>query len=858
MLLQFRVKKILSLDKKYSVMTDSELKNTFHGLPFGSDASVIHAFAIVREADWRVLGMRPYPVQVMAGLLLNEEKLAELATGEGKTLSETMPAAYNALSGKGVHIVTVNDYLARRDMEQMRQVYSFLGLTTGLTLPGMSRKEKQEAYQCSITYGTNNELGFDYLRDNMAKRREDIVQRGHNFAIVDEVDSILIDEARTPLIISGQGEKNIDSFRRADDFVRTLHPRVVSKTDTAVYDDDDEKYDYVVEEKDKSAVLTAKGTAKAEKYFGVENLADITNAALTHYINQALKAHGTMKKDRDYVVKDGEVLIVDEFTGRILPGRRYSDGLHQAIEAKEGVEIHQENQTMASITFQNYFRMYTKLSGMTGTAMTEKDEFMEIYGLECVKVPTNRPVARKDYPDRIYSSKKAKLKAVVDLVSEKHEKGQPLLIGTSSVENSEQLSKMLDAAGIRHNTLNAKNNEKEAKIIAQAGRIGAVTIATNMAGRGTDIMLGGNPDYLVSALLRRKITRIFSQQLAGTGHTISEEPVQKYINLIVSEAAGFAETDDRNIKAAKQFYRKKIKDYKKLTDREKAKVIKCGGLYVIGTERSESRRVDNQLRGRAGRQGDPGESEFFVSLEDKIIRVFGSDYLKKRMAKHREDTPIKGKRTAAAVEKAQKSVESRDFQARKNVTEYDDVTNSQRALVYRQRRAILDGADISQTVVRMIHGFVRDHIGQHGKYIEEDAQLQSAVQPFNGLFMDASVLMIDPESGKLSSDDLLTLCMACADKAYEYKEQELGLMSDGKPYLREVERQIVLQVMDRHWISFLDDTDRLRQEVKLRAYGNEQPVEVFKRESAEMFDQMTRNMRDEIVRAVYLSKPISG
>jgi preprotein translocase subunit SecA len=690
------VDKIEALGPEYAALTDEQLKAKTpefkQRLADGEtlDDILPEAFATAREASWRVLGMKPFRVQLIGGIVLHQGRIAEMKTGEGKTLVAVLPAYLNALTGKGVHIVTVNDYLAKRDSEWMGKVHRFLGVSVGLIIHDKTPEERREAYACDITYGTNNEMGFDYLRDNMAIYKEQMVQRGHCFAIVDEVDSILIDEARTPLIISGQGTESTDLYRQADDFVSGLKKIVYATTDEKQEEDVDLDADYVVDEKLRSATLTARGIAKAEKFFGIENLADIENATLSHHINQALRAHGIMKRDIDYVVKDGEVLIVDEFTGRIMLGRRYSEGLHQAIEAKEHVDVQKENKTLATITFQNYFRLFDKLSGMTGTALTEEEEFETIYQLDIIEIPTNMPVIRLDNPDVVYKNEQGKYKAIIEQIIKCHEKGQPVLVGTISIEKSELLSAMLKKRGIKHNVLNAKQHEKEAEIVAQAGKLGTVTIATNMAGRGTDIMLGGNPDYMARNDLKK----------AG------------YTEETIAEATGYADTDDEEVLAARQMYADKQAEYKKLTAAEAEEVKKAGGLFILGTERHESRRIDNQLRGRSGRQGDPGESRFFISMTDDIMRLFGSERVMNMMETLGvdEDTPLDNKMLSNAIEQAQKTVESRNFQTRKNVLEFDDVMNQQRNLIYDERRQVLEGEDMRETVRGMLEEYINTTI----------------------------------------------------------------------------------------------------------------------------------------------------
>ena len=735
------VDKVLALEEEYKALSDHELQAKTgefkERLQKGEtlDDILPEAFAACREADWRVLGMRPYPVQIIGGIILHQGRIAEMKTGEGKTLVATLPAYLNALSGKGVHIVTVNDYLAKRDSEWMGKVYRFMGLTVGLVIHGVMGQAKKDAYAADITYGTNNEFGFDYLRDNMAIYAQELVQRGHSFAIVDEVDSILIDEARTPLIISGQGEKSTQLYTLVDQFVSRLKCQRIAKVDAKEEEDPDIDADYIVDEKARTATLTARGIAKAEQAFNIENLADPENTTLSHHINQAIKAHGVMKKDIDYVVKDGQVIIVDEFTGRLMFGRRYNEGLHQAIEAKEHVEVANESKTLATITFQNYFRLYDKLSGMTGTAMTEEEEFGTIYELDIVEIPTNKPVQRVDHHDVVYKTEAGKLRAVVNQIAECHEKGQPVLVGTVSIEKSEQLSDMLKKRGIKHNVLNAKNHEKEAEIVAQAGKLGAVTVATNMAGRGTDIMLGGNAEYLAKADLRK----------AG----MSDE--------LIAEATGYADTDNQEILDARKQYADAEAKYKESIKAEADKVREVGGLFILGTERHESRRIDNQLRGRAGRQGDPGESRFYLSLEDDIMRLFGSERVMGMMEKLGvdEDTPIEQKMLTNAIENAQKQVESRNFQTRKNVLQYDDVMNTQREVIYKERRKVLDGEDLQDSIQNMLHNTVenaiRGHLGEQKHMSAED--FREATAQFRNMFLKPGELELTDEELQQYDED---------------------------------------------------------------------------------------------------------
>ena len=787
------------------------------------------AFATVREAADRVLGMRPYRVQLVGGIVLHQGRIAEMKTGEGKTLVATLPAYLNALTGRGVHIVTVNDYLAKRDSEWMGKVHRFLGLKVGLIVHGLSTKERQAAYAADITYGTNNEMGFDYLRDNMCIYASELVQRGHAFAIVDEVDSILIDEARTPLIISGQGDKSTQLYDMAEMFVSRLTKQVVVQMDNKEEEAPDIDADYIVDEKAKTATLTARGIAKAEEFFHVDNLADPSNGTLSHHINQAIKAHGVMKKDIDYVVKDGEVIIVDEFTGRLMFGRRYSNGLHQAIEAKEHVTVASENKTLATITFQNYFRLYDKLSGMTGTAMTEQEEFATIYNLDIVEIPTNKPNQRHDHHDVVYKTEAGKFRAVIRQIKECHEKGQPVLVGTVSIEKNELLSSLLAREGIQHNLLNAKNHEKEAEIVAQAGKYGAVTVATNMAGRGTDIMLGGNAEYLARADLVK----------AG------------YAEDVITDATGYAETDNEDILAARKLYAEKLQEHKAQIADEAEKVRAAGGLFIIGTERHESRRIDNQLRGRAGRQGDPGETRFYISLEDDLMRLFGGDRIQNMMEKFDldEDTPIENKMLTKAIENAQTTVESRNFQSRKSVLEYDDVMNKQREIIYDQRKQVLDGKDLKETILNMMHTAISNHVAMAfgEKSALDMAGYREMMRSMDGLyFPQGTISLTEEEVGEKSEQDFVELLTDAASKTYEAKETEITA-----PIMRELERVIMLRVVDEYWMDHIDAMDDLKQGIRLRAYGNTDPVIAYKQESLTMFEEMVAAIQDETVRRLF-------
>ncbi len=833
--------KIEALEPQMQALSDEELRaktDEFKArYQAGEDLDKLlpEAFAVVREAAWRVLGMKPFRVQLIGGIVLHQGRIAEMKTGEGKTLVAVLPAYLNALTGEGVHIVTVNDYLAKRDSEWMGKVHRFLGLSVGLIVHGLTADQRRAAYAADITYGTNNEMGFDYLRDNMAIYKQQMVQRGHAFAIVDEVDSILIDEARTPLIISGQGDESTDLYRKADDLVRTMKKMVVASVDEKAEEDEDLDADYVVDEKARTATLTARGTAKAERYFNLENLSDLENSTLAHHINQALKAHGVMKRDIDYVVKDGEVIIVDEFTGRLMLGRRYSEGLHQAIEAKEHVDVQRENKTLATITFQNYFRLYGKLSGMTGTALTEEEEFTTIYELDIVEIPTNKPVIRKDWPDVVYKNEAGKDRAIIRQIIECHAKGQPVLVGTISIEKSEYLSSLLKKQGIPHNVLNAKQHEREAEIVAQAGKLGAVTIATNMAGRGTDIMLGGNAEYLAKTDLKK----------AG----FEEE--------VIAEATGYAETDDEEILKAREMYAQRLAEHKKVTDAEAELVRAAGGLFILGTERHESRRIDNQLRGRAGRQGDPGESRFYIAMTDDIMRLFGSERVMNMMESlgMDEDTPLDQKMLSGAIEQAQKTVESRNFQTRKNVLEYDDVMNVQRNVIYDERRKVLDGEDLQGSIRKMIEEFVASTVadGLGSEQHPDLAAVNEALAPFGKLFLRPGDIKLTPEELKgLTAQKLTDMALEKALAFYDAKEAELGLMPNGQPVMRELERVVMLRVVDEYWMEHLDAMTDLRQGIGLRGYGNTKPIDAYKNEGFEMFEAMIRGIREETVRRLFV------
>ena len=829
------VDKITALEDEYRQLTDAELQAKTpefkERLANGEtlDDILPEAFAAVREAADRVLGMRPYPVQLVGGIVLHQGRIAEMKTGEGKTLVATLPAYLNALTGEGVHIVTVNDYLAKRDSEWMGKVHRFMGLTVGLIIHDMKKEERQKAYQADITYGTNNEMGFDYLRDNMALYANEQVQRGHAFAIVDEVDSILIDEARTPLIISGMGEKSTQLYDMAEMFAARLKKFVVVETDDKEEEATDIDADYVVDEKSKSCTLTARGIKKAEEFFHLDNLSDPENSTIAHHINQAIKAHGIMKRDVDYVVKDGEVVIVDEFTGRLMFGRRYSEGLHQAIEAKEHLSVQRESKTLATITFQNYFRLYRKLSGMTGTALTEEEEFATIYALDIIEIPTNRPIARIDNEDSVYKTENGKYRAVIQQVKACHAKGQPVLVGTVSIEKNELLGKMLTREGIKHNLLNAKNHEKEAEIVAQAGQFGAVTVATNMAGRGTDIMLGGNAEYMAKNDLRK----------AG----LSDE--------LIAEATGYAETDNQEILDARKLFADKLAQHKAEIAGEADKVRQAGGLFIIGTERHDSRRIDNQLRGRAGRQGDPGETRFYISLEDDLMRLFGGDRVTNLMERMNidEDTPIENKMLSRAIEQAQTTVESRNFQARKSVLEYDDVMNKQREIIYGQRKQVLDGMDVKGIIMGMMESAIGHQVRSAfmGQAHLDMAQCRELLRSVEGVYFTKYTVKIDESQlSTLTEDDFIDMFTKAAADFYEKKEQEIT-----PPVMRELERVVLLRVVDEYWMEHIDAMQDLRQGIRLRAYAQTNPVDAYKKESLEMFEEMVDAMKEETVRRLY-------
>ena len=829
------VDKITALEDEYRQLTDAELQAKTpefkERLANGEtlDDILPEAFAAVREAADRVLGMRPYPVQLVGGIVLHQGRIAEMKTGEGKTLVATLPAYLNALTGEGVHIVTVNDYLAKRDSEWMGKVHRFMGLTVGLIIHDMKKEERQKAYQADITYGTNNEMGFDYLRDNMALYANEQVQRGHAFAIVDEVDSILIDEARTPLIISGMGEKSTQLYDMAEMFAARLKKFVVVESDDKEEEATDIDADYVVDEKARSVTLTARGVKKAEEFFHLDNLSDPENSTIAHHINQAIKAHGVMKRDVDYVIKDGEIIIVDEFTGRLMFGRRYSEGLHQAIEAKEHLSVQRESKTLATITFQNYFRLYRKLSGMTGTALTEEEEFATIYALDIIEIPTNRPIARIDNEDSVYKTENGKYRAVIQQVKACHAKGQPVLVGTVSIEKNELLGKMLTREGIKHNLLNAKNHEREAEIVAQAGQFGAVTVATNMAGRGTDIMLGGNAEYMAKNDLRK----------AG----LTDE--------LIAEATGYAETDNQEILDARKLFAEKLAQHKAEIAGEADKVRAAGGLFIIGTERHDSRRIDNQLRGRAGRQGDPGETRFYISLEDDLMRLFGGDRVTGMMERMNidEDTPIENKMLSRAIEQAQTTVESRNFQARKSVLEYDDVMNKQREIIYGQRKQVLDGMDVKGIIMGMMESAIGHQVRSAfmGQEHLDMVQCKELLRGVEGVYFTKYTVKIDESQlPTLTEDDFIDMFTKAAADFYEKKEQEIT-----PPVMRELERVVLLRVVDEYWMDNIDAMDDLKQGVRLQGYGNNNPVDVYKRESLEMFEEMVSAIQDETVRRLY-------
>ncbi len=819
--------KVIALEEEYSTLTDEQLQmktSDFRQRLAGGetlDDILPEAFAACREAAWRVLGMKHYPVQILGGIILHQGRIAEMKTGEGKTLVATLPAYLNALSGEGVHIVTVNDYLAKRDSEWMGKIYRFMGLKVGLIIHEKTNEERKEAYAADITFGTNNEMGFDYLRDNMVMYAEQRVQRGHSFAIVDEVDSILIDEARTPLIISGMGEASTELYRLTNDFVRRLKMVKVKELDSKTDAEEivaEEGGDYLVDEKAKTATLTKSGIAKAEAAFNIENLQDAENLTLQHHINQALKAHGTMQRDVDYVVKDGQVLIVDEFTGRIMLGRRYSEGLHQAIEAKEGVKVEHESKTLATITFQNYFRLYKKLSGMTGTAMTESDEFREIYSLDVVEIPTNKPLQRKDNDDVLYKTEEAKFNAIVDVITEAHEKGQPVLVGTVNIEKSEKLSKFLKKKGIKHEVLNAKFHEKEAEIVAQAGKFGAVTIATNMAGRGTDIILGGNPEFMAKAQMKK----------------------MDFDDELIAEATGFADTDNDDIINARNTFRQLEAEFKKQTSEEAEKVREAGGLYIIGTERHESRRIDNQLRGRAGRQGDPGESRFFLSAEDDLLRLFAGDRFYNTLDAFKSigDMPIEAKLFTSTIESAQRKVEGNNFAIRRNVLKYDDVMNKQREVIYGQRNQVLDGEDISALIQKMIVDTIAESVDF---YCPEKVSIDEWNKA--GLLTKYAWLIKEEDiDGVKKTNEIAETLLNKAQDIYDSRTEEYGIEA-----IKEIERVGLLRNVDMRWMDHIDAMDQLKRSMNLMGYGQKDPVIVFRDEGLDMFEEMTNSIREGTV-----------
>ena len=861
--------KVLELEPEIQKLSDEELKAKTpyfkEKLKNGASLDDIlpEAFAVCREADWRVLGLKPYPVQVIGGIVLHRSCIAEMQTGEGKTLVATMPVYLNALTGEGVHVVTVNDYLAKRDSEWMGKVYRFLGLSVGLVIHDVQPAERRKAYLADVTYGTNNEFGFDYLRDNMVVYKDNMVQRGHAYAIVDEVDSILIDEARTPLIISGKGEDSSVMYKRADDFAKTLKKSVIVELDDKVEADEQVDGDYVVDEKHKTCTLTESGVKKAEAWFKVDNLADADNMTLRHYIDGAIKARGVMHRDTDYIVKDGEVIIVDEFTGRLMYGRRFNDGLHQAIEAKEGVHVAAESKTLASITFQNYFRMYKKLAGMTGTASTEADEFSEIYGLQIVSVPTNKPRARKDLPDSVYKTVNGKYKAVIDQVAECHAKGQPVLVGTVSVEKSETLSKMLKKRGIEHNVLNAKQHEREAEIVAQAGKQGAVTIATNMAGRGTDIMLGGNVTYMAKAELRKELTKKLGEELAAAkdeyehakarakaqGTELPTPPDAVFdarLEMLMTECDGHADTDDAEILAARKRFDELVAEFEPEVKKEAEAVREAGGLFIIGTERHESRRIDNQLRGRAGRQGDPGASRFFLSLEDDLMRIFGGERVQNLMDSMglEEDMPIENKLITNTIESAQKKLEASNFAIRKQVLQYDDVMNQQREIIYKQRRMVLDGEDISDKLHEMMKESIHESCTAYLSGDSADDWDFAALRRhyMNWLCLPTDFNYTTEQLNDISREDIENTLYERGMNILQAKEKKYG-----SPMMRELERICLLRNVDSKWMEHIDNMDQLKQGMGLRGYGQKDPVVEYRIEGFAMFDEMIASIREDAV-----------
>ena len=830
------VDKIEAMADEYAAMSDAQLQAKTpefkQRLANGEtlDDILPEAFATCREAAKRVIGLYPYRVQLIGGIVLHQGRIAEMKTGEGKTLVAVLPSYLNALTGEGVHIVTVNDYLAKRDSEWMGKIHRFLGLTVGLIIHDLDSEERRKAYAADITYGTNNEMGFDYLRDNMAIFASELVQRGHKFVIVDEVDSILIDEARTPLIISGMGEKSTEMYSRTESLVARFRKKVIAETDEKAEESVTETADYIVDEKAKTATLTSRGVKKVEEFFQLENLSDPENSTIAHHVNQAIKAHGVMKRDIDYVLKDGEVVIVDEFTGRLMFGRRYSEGLHQAIEAKEHVEVARESKTLATITFQNYFRLYSKLSGMTGTALTEEEEFGTIYNLDIIEIPTNRPLARKDDSDVVYKTEAAKYRAVIKQIKECHAKGQPVLVGTVSIEKNEKLSYLLQREGIKHNLLNAKNHEKEAEIVAQAGKLGAVTVATNMAGRGTDIMLGGNAEYMARNDLRK----------AG----LDDE--------LIAEATGYADTDNEEILNARQMFADALAKHREEIRGEADQVRAAGGLFIIGTERHDSRRIDNQLRGRAGRQGDPGETRFYLSLDDDLMRLFGGERITNLMDRldMDEDMPIDAKMLSKSIENAQTSVESRNFQSRKSVLEYDDVMNKQREIIYGQRKQVLDGLDVKSTIFGFIRSGIENNVtialGEHGRVTAESAA--EALKSCEGMYFPRGV--VDAGSlASLSAEELTDKLVEASETFYNAKEEALT-----SPIMRELERVVMLRVVDEYWMDHIDAMTELRQGVRLQAYGNKNPVDEYKRISLDLFEEMIAAIQNDTVRRIFSAR----
>ncbi len=855
--------RVLDLEPTYQAMSDEELQSqtdVLRGrLANGEtlDDILCDAFAVCREASWRVLGMKHFPVQILGGIILHQGRISEMKTGEGKTLVATLPSYLNALSGNGVHVVTVNEYLARRDSEWMGKVHRWLGLKVGIIATGMDAEERREAYNADITYGTNNEFGFDYLRDNMVPYAELKVQRGHSFAIVDEVDSILIDEARTPLIISGKGEASSELYTQADRFARRLKQvRIVADNEKEEMEEREgvEDADYVVDEKARTCTLTARGVAKAEEAFGLENLTDDDERTqrIAHHINQAIRAHGIMIRDIDYVVQNGEVIIVDEFTGRLMYGRRYNEGLHQAIEAKEGVKVANESKTLATITFQNYFRLYRKLSGMTGTALTEEEEFREIYKLDCVEVPTNKPMIRNDMPDVVYATEPAKFRAVIRRIAEAHQKGQPVLVGTISIEKSEVLSKLLSKAGIKHEVLNAKQHAREAEIVAQAGRLGAVTIATNMAGRGTDIKLGGNAEFMAKQQIRRDFNEARAKEMSA------KEPDWEHEEMLISECESFSETDDEEILAVRRRFKELVEQYDKVIAAEAEQVRAAGGLLIIGTERHESRRIDNQLRGRAGRQGDPGESQFFVALDDDLMRLFGGEKIKSimDMMKVEEDMPIQAGLVSKSIENAQKNIEGRNFGIRKHVLQYDDVMNRQREIIYSQRDQVLAGDDLRDKILKMVDDSIEANVN---RWLSGDAKYNWNFESLRGHYLG---WLTKPEDFNYTEEELFDLEPELVTKElterahalYEEKEKQFEEVF-GEGIMRKLERKVLLQVVDNLWMDHIDAMDDLKRGINLRAYGQKDPVVVYTMEGFDMFDEMIALIKENTTRMMLTVRP---